>query len=82
MLIVHFFVSYAHVNLCHIFSSSWCRGLAVASACGSSWTLLFTFLKNQYVFFFVYKRTKIASVYLNMAYEVIGLNTLSVVMLS
>ena len=28
MLIVHLFVSYAHVNLCHFFSSSWCRGLA------------------------------------------------------
>ena len=43
MLIVHLFVSYAHVNLCHFFSSSWCKGLAVTSACGSSWTLLFTF---------------------------------------
>ena len=43
MLIVHVFVSYAHVNLCHLFSSSWCRGLAAASACGSSWTFLFTF---------------------------------------
>ena len=42
MLIVHLFVSYAHVNLCHFFSSSWCRGLAAASACGSSWTFLFT----------------------------------------
>ena len=28
MHIVHLFVSYAHVNLCHFFSSSWCRGLA------------------------------------------------------
>ena len=44
MLIVHLFVSYAHVNLCHFFSSSWCRGLAAASACGSSWTFQFTFL--------------------------------------
>ena len=26
----------AHVNLCHFFSSSWCQGLAMASACGSS----------------------------------------------
>ena len=25
MLIVHLFVSYAHVNLCHFFSSSCCR---------------------------------------------------------
>ena len=38
MLIVHLFVSYAHVNLCHFFSSSWCQGLAATSACGSSWT--------------------------------------------
>ena len=44
MLIVHLSVSYAHVNLCHFFSSFWCRGLAAASACGSSWTFLFTFL--------------------------------------
>ena len=44
MLIVHLFVSYTYVNLCHFFSSSWCRGLAAASACGSSWTFLFTFL--------------------------------------
>ena len=44
MLIVHLFVSYAHVNLCHFFSSSCCRGLAAASACGSSWIFLFTFL--------------------------------------
>ena len=43
MLIVHLFVSYAHVNLCHFFSSSWCQGLALTSACGSSWTFLFTF---------------------------------------
>ena len=27
MLIVHLFVSYAHVNLCHFFSFSWCRGV-------------------------------------------------------
>ena len=47
MLIVHLFVSYAHVNLCHFFSSSWCRRLAATSACGSSWTFLFTFLKNE-----------------------------------
>ena len=44
MLIVRLFVSYAHVNLCHFFSSSWCRGLAAASACGSSRTFLCTFL--------------------------------------
>ena len=43
MLIVHLFVSYAHVNLCHFASSSWCQGLAATSACGSSWTFLFTF---------------------------------------
>ena len=48
MLIVHLFVSCAHVNLCHVFSSSWCRGLAGASACGSSWTFLFTFLVHPH----------------------------------
>ena len=49
MLIVHLFVIYAYVNLCHFFSSSWCRGLAAASACGSSWTFLFTFFSIQIV---------------------------------
>ena len=49
MLIVHLFVSCAHVNLCHFFSSSWCRGLAAASACGSSSTFLFTFSKRNRV---------------------------------
>ena len=44
VLVVHLFVSYAHVNLCHFFTSTWCRGLAAASVCGSSWTFLFTFL--------------------------------------
>ena len=43
MFIMHLFVSYAHVNMCHFFSSSWCRGLAAASACDSSWTLLLIF---------------------------------------
>ena len=38
----YLFVSYLFVNLCHVFSSSWCQGLAVTSACGSSWTFLFT----------------------------------------
>ena len=46
VLIVHLFVSLAHVNLCHYFSSSWCRGLAAASSCGSSWTFLFTLFKT------------------------------------
>ena len=46
MLIVHLFVSYAHINLCHFFSSSWCQGLAATSACGSSWTFLFTFFSS------------------------------------
>ena len=50
MLIVHLFVSYAHVNLCiFFFSSCWCRGLAAASACGSSWTFLFTLLFSVYI---------------------------------
>ena len=47
MLVVHLFVSYAHVNLCHFFSSSWCQGLASTSACGSSWTFLYTFWKQD-----------------------------------
>ena len=46
VLIVHLFVSYAYVNLYHIFSSSWCRRLAAASVCGSSWTFLFTFSES------------------------------------
>ena len=46
MFIVHLFVSYAHLNQCHFFSSSWCRGLAVASACGPFWTFLITFLMS------------------------------------
>ena len=49
MLIVHLFVSYAHINLCHFFSSSWCQGLAATSACGSSWTFLFTFLNENII---------------------------------
>ena len=47
MLIVHLFVSYAHVNLCHLFSSSWCQGLDTTSACGSFWTFLFIVFKNN-----------------------------------
>ena len=47
VLIVHLFVSYAYVTLCHFFSSSWCRGLAAASACGSSWTFLFSSLHQM-----------------------------------
>ena len=43
VLVVHLFVSYAHVNLCHFFSSSWCRWLGEASVCGSFLTFLFTF---------------------------------------
>ena len=43
MLIVHLFVNYALINLCHFFPSSWCRGLAAASAYGFSWTFLKTF---------------------------------------
>ena len=46
MLIVLLFLNYAHINLCHFFSSSWCQGLAATSACGSSWTFLFTFLHH------------------------------------
>ena len=45
MLIVHLFVSYAHVDLCHFFSSSWYQGLAAASACRSSWTFRLPFFR-------------------------------------
>ena len=45
VLIVHLFVSYANAHLCYFFSSSWCQGLAETSACGTSWTFLFTFLQ-------------------------------------
>ena len=45
VLVVHLVVSYAHVNLCHCFSSSWCQGLAATSACGSSLTFRFPFLR-------------------------------------
>ena len=48
MLVLHLFVSYANVNLCHCFSSSWYQGLAATSACGSSWTFLFSFLARLY----------------------------------
>ena len=37
--------SLTHVNLCHCFSSSWYQGLVATSACGSSWTFLFTFFQ-------------------------------------
>ena len=50
-LIVHLFVSYAHVNLCHFFSSAWYQGMA-ATSCGSSWTFLFFFF---FVFVFQFK---------------------------
>ena len=46
VLIVHLFVSYAHANLCHFFSSSWDQGLAATSAYDSSLTFLFTFLND------------------------------------
>ena len=44
----HFSFLCAHVNLCHFFSSSWCRWLAAASAFGFSWTFLFTFFLVSY----------------------------------
>ena len=52
LFIVYLFVSNAHVNLCHFFSSSWCQVLAATSACGSFWTFLFTFpyAKNDGMF--------------------------------
>ena len=50
MRIVHLFVSYALVNLCHLFSSSGCQGLAATSAYGFSWTFLFTVLDKVPLF--------------------------------
>ena len=50
VLIVHLFVSYAHVHLCHFFSSSWCQGFAATSACGSSWTFLFPFCMSRLLY--------------------------------
>ena len=55
MFIVHLFVSYANGILCHFFSSSWCRGLAAASDCDSSWTFLFTFFQPYISFIVNYK---------------------------
>ena len=43
---------------CQVFSSSWCQGLAATSACGSSWTFLFTF----FAFPFVPKLCKLFSI--------------------
>ena len=45
MLIVHLFVNYAYVNLCHFF---WCRGLAAASACGSSGLFCLPFSRQNF----------------------------------
>ena len=44
------FVSYAHVNLCHRFSSSWYQGLAATFACGSAYVFV-TSVKNFHEFF-------------------------------
>ena len=68
MLIVRLFVSYAHVNLCHFFSSSWCRALAAASACGSSWTFLFTFLDTSKNLFSTKRKILITGFVLNGAF--------------
>ena len=51
MLIVHLFVGYAHVNLCHFSSSSGCQRVTSTSACGSSWTFLLPFfMYNNFVY--------------------------------
>ena len=44
MVIVHLFVNYAHVNLCHFSLPPGNQGLAATSACDSFWTFLFTVL--------------------------------------
>ena len=50
MRIMHLFVSCMRVGLCRFFSFSWRRGLAATSACGSSWTFLFTFLTTDTIY--------------------------------
>ena len=49
VLLVHLFVSYAHVNLCPFLSSFWCQGLAATSDCGTLWTFLITFFHCIYI---------------------------------
>ena len=45
VLLVHLFVLYGLVFV--IFSSYWCRGLAVVCDCGTPWTFLLTVLKDS-----------------------------------
>ena len=68
MLLVHLFVLYGLVFV--IFSSSWCRGLAVVCDCGTPWTFLLTVLKDsnqtigkttEFIFFFKYEHCKLYS---------------------
>ena len=49
-MVLHLFVNYAHIDLCHFFSSSWCRGWAAASACGSSDFSIYLFVISQVKF--------------------------------
>ena len=53
-----------------IFSSSWCRGLAVVCDFGTPWTFLITVLKDsnqtigkttEFIFFFKYEHCKLCS---------------------
>ena len=63
VLIVHLFVSYAHVNLCHFFTSFWCRGLAAAFACGSS---VFFFFFSVYPFYIVVSKSVLEKVHISI----------------
>ena len=46
MLLVHLFVCSVHVSFCYFFSSSWCRGLAAVSDCGTPSTFLLFFFDD------------------------------------
>ena len=61
VLIVHLFVSYAHVNLCQFFSSPWCQAMPATSAYGFSWTFLLTYFQhyNKIITCFLSRKMKI-----------------------
>ena len=49
VLLVHLFVCFAACMFLSLFSSSWCRGLAVVCDCGIPWTFLLLFNeKNEH----------------------------------
>ena len=42
-------VGCARVGLYRFFSFSWCQWLGASSACGSSWTFVFTFFSKRFL---------------------------------